>query len=487
MPFTFRFARPRAAAGAIALAGALAAGFAVPSAAPARAGAHGAASISEAAAQQIGAEAFLYGIPLLEFLRQAAIQTSVTVPTPLSDAPVNQLGSARQLASSRHQVIVQPNLDTLYTMGHLDLARTALVLHVPRVPGHRYYEFQFLDPYTNVFAYVGTRTTGDGAGNYLITGPSFRGRVPRGLRRIRSPYRLAWLVGRTLVNGQRDLPAVHRIQNGYRLIPLRQYAAHGLAWRAPRPHRIVTRHRDHPLPTGLAFFDQLGTALAQNPPPARDRRILRELRTVGIGPGRHPSREHLSAAVRAGLRAAAAQGLTHLYSLRVSMAAQSVVAHDGWFVPPADTGNFGTDYAWRAVVSVFGLAANEPQEAMYVIGATDSSHALLNGAHDYVVHFPAGHLPPARYFWSLTMYDQSFYLVANPYNRHAVGSDTPGLRRNPDGSLDIYLQHTPPAGHVSNWLPAPASGTFEVTLRLYGPKASALHGHYPYPPIVRTG
>ena len=96
----------------------------------------------------------------------------MTVPNSLSDAPINQLGSARQLASVQHQVFVQPNLDTLYTMGHLDLSRGPLVLHVPAVSHHRYYVFEFLDPYTNVFHYVGTRTTGDGAGSYLITGPS---------------------------------------------------------------------------------------------------------------------------------------------------------------------------------------------------------------------------------------------------------------------------------------------------------------------------
>src|SRR5581483_11060377 len=145
--------------------------------------------------------------------RQARTQTSVTVPNQLSDAPINQLGNARHLANVKHQVIVQPNNDTLYSNAHLDLSAGALVLHVPAVPGHRYYSFEFLDPYTNVFAYVGTRTTGDGAGNFLITGPGWHGVVPAGMRRIRSPYGRAWAVGRTLVYGPGDLPAVHRIQD----------------------------------------------------------------------------------------------------------------------------------------------------------------------------------------------------------------------------------------------------------------------------------
>ncbi len=188
--------------------------------------------LTQAAAQQLGTRGYEYGIALMEFVRQARQQTSVTVPNSRSDAPINQLGSARKLADAAHQVIVQPNNDTLYTMGHLDLGSTALVLHVPAVAHRRYYSFQFLDPYTNVFHYVGTRTTGDGAGDFLITGPSFHGQVPRGVKRVRCAYRRVWLVGRTLVYGRRDLPAVHRIQDGYRLVPLGQYRRHGLRWRA---------------------------------------------------------------------------------------------------------------------------------------------------------------------------------------------------------------------------------------------------------------
>jgi hypothetical protein len=446
-----------------------------------------AAPVTQQQAEQIGLDAYDYGIPVMEFLRQAREQTSVTVPNSLSDAPVNQLGNARNLADASNQVIVQPNNDTLYTMGHLDLAGGPLVLHVPVVPDHRYYSFEFMDPYTNVFHYIGTRTTGDGAGTYLVAGPSFKGRTPAGMRLIRAPYRLAWIVGRTLVNGPGDLAAVHKIQDGYRLIPLAGYLKSGLRWRAPRPKRIVKTPLKLTEPTGLQFFDQLGTALAENPPPARDHAILSQLRTVGIGPGLQPSHENLSAAVVAGLTAAADGGPAHVAALKLSVAASSAIAHGGWFVPPAYTGDYGTNYPFRAVVALNGIAANRPAEAMYIVGVTDSTHTLLNAADDYVIHFPAGHLPPARYFWSLTMYDQNFYLVPNALNRYELASHTAGLKRNPDGSLDIYIQHTPPAGHESNWLPSPASGRFEVTLRLYGPEASALRGRYTYPPIMRVG
>ncbi len=187
----------------------------------------------------------------------------------------------------------------------------------------------------------------------------------------------------------------------------------------------------------------------------------------------------------AGLTAAANNGPSHIFALREQLAAKSILTHNGWFVPPLDTGSYGTDYPTRAVVAVYGLAANRPKEAIYIVGAADQTHALLNGAHNYVIHFAPGQMPPARYFWSLTMYDQSFFLVPNSINRYSLGNRS-HLTRNSDGSVDIYLQHSAPAGHQSNWLPAPASGTFEVTLRMYGPKQSALGGTYVYPPIQRT-
>lgn len=446
-----------------------------------------AAPLTTAQAQHIGLDAYVYGIPLMEFVRQMRTQTSVTVPNDLSDAPVNQLGNARHLANIEHQVIVQPNNDTLYSSAHLDLRAQPVVLHVPAVPHHRYYAFEFLDPYTNVFAYVGTRTTGNRAGTFLIAGPGFRGATPRGMRRIRSPFDRAWMLGRTLVYGAADLPAVHRVQDGYRLLPLSEYLARGLNWRPPRPARLIKTPRVYGEPAGLAFFDRLGRYLAENPPPRRDAAILAELREVGIGPGREPSREHLSPQVLAGLRAAAAGGHDHLYALRVAIATPSILSTGGWFVPPKDTGDYGTDYRFRAVVAIYGIAANRPAEAMYIVGAADQDHSRLDGSHRYLIHFTAAQLPPpARYFWSLTVYDKDFFLVANPIDRYEISSHTAGLHYNADRSLDVYLQADAPAGQESNWLPAPSSGQFQVTFRLYGPEPAALNRTYAYPPIVRT-
>jgi hypothetical protein len=444
-----------------------------------------AAPLTEAQARQIGTEAYVYGIPLLAFIRQQRTQTSVTVPNALSDAPLNRLGNQLNFASVAHQVIVAPNVDTLYSMAHLDLGAGPLVLHVPAVPDHHYYVFEFIDPFTNVFHYVGTRTTGDGAGNYAIVGPAFHGRLPAGLHRITSAYANVWIAGRTLVYGARGLAAAHRIQDGYRLLALADFERFGLGYRWPRPRRVITTHTVATIPTGLAFLDALGTALADNPPPERDARILGQLASAGIGAGRHPSAEHLPAATIAGLEAGVAAGPAQVLADRTDVVVRSVIKHHGWYVAPSNIGNFGTDYALRSVVAVFGIAANIPVEAMYPVGSVDSAGALLNGADRYVIHITKGDFPPVRFYWSFTAYDHSLYLVPNAVHRYAISQFTPGVKDNADGSLDIYLQSTPPAGHASNWLPTPPAGQFEVILRMYGPKRPALDGTYSYPPIVR--
>ncbi len=138
----------------------------------------------------------------------------------------------------------------------------------------------------------------------------------------------------------------------------------------------------------------------------------------------------------------------------------------------------------RAACAQVLPATNLPQEAVYWTTTVDGSGQTLSGQHDYVLHFPAGQLPPNEAFWSLTMADPQNRFVRNPIDRYSVG-DRSGLVPNADGSVDIYLQNTAPAGHESNWLPAPAGG-FKLWLRVYRPGASILDGTYKVPPVAKT-
>ncbi len=133
---------------------------------------------------------------------------------------------------------------------------------------------------------------------------------------------------------------------------------------------------------------------------------------------------------------------------------------------------------------VFMGPINVPQEAMYWTTKVDGTGQKLSGQHDYIMHFPAGGLPPNNAFWSLTMGDAKNHFVPNPIHRYSV-SNRSGLVPNADGSVDIYIQNAAPAGHESNWLPAP-TGNFIVWLRAYLPRQTILDGEYKVPPVVEV-
>ncbi len=392
--------------------------------------------------------------------------------------PLNQMISIGTLVEPEVKTVVAPNVDTTYTVAQLNLAAGPLVIDVPDTRG-RYYVLQLLDAYSNTFRYIGRRTTGTAAGSYALVPPGFSGTLPPGVRRIESPTPLVWLLGRTLVRGAADLPAVTALMNGYRVTPLSRWTS------GERQSPLVlpafpANQTALELPGGPAFFGALGSYLADNPAPTADGCALRAFARVGIGPGITPSaaeqaaqREAVPAARRILTRAVAR---ANAYSRR---------RNNGWLVPLSYIGDFGRNYLGRAVVARFALGANTEDETIYPAAFTDSRGRPLRGRHRYTIRFPRGQLPPVGAFWSLTMYDSEGYLYANKAERYAIGDRTTGLRRGPDGSLTLYLQHRSPAGsRRSNWLPSP-QGRFRLIMRLYEPKRAALNGDWRPPPVSR--
>jgi hypothetical protein len=443
-----------------------------PSASPHRSASPRAASLSSAAREQgakkIGAEAYVYGLALLDEQRV------------IVNFPLNHLISVTELTTPAQRLIPAPNTDTLYTVARLDLSPGPLVVHVPEEHG-RYYTLQLLDAYTNTFGYIGRRVTGTHAGDFAIAAPGWRGRLPASLKLIRAPTPTVWLLGRTLVQGPSDLINANAIQRAYTLTPLSGFGG------PPLPALFVPSStlKPAPLPRGLAWFDALDTALQQNPPPAGDRALLRRFASVGIAPGRSVSSGHLDGATRRGLLAGISAGAAEIRRYARRLKATSARRTGGWLVPPNATGRYRTNYLLRAYIAQNALGANVPAEAIYPFAFVDDRGARLTGRRRYVLHFAPGGLPPVNAFWSLTMYDPGLFLVANPVDRYAIGDRTRGLRRNRDGSLDIVIQHARPRGSISDWLPAPA-GAFVLALRLYQPRAPVIHGAWPLPTITRT-
>jgi hypothetical protein len=425
-------------------------------------------SVPQQSDAQEAADAYVWGLPL--------VVTERTLQSLAARLPENHLTFQPALSNVTTRTIVSPNTDTLYAVAPLDLRGEPYVLTLPAIHD-RYYSFQFISAYTDSFAYIGTRATGGRAGRWAITAPGWHGRLPSGVTRLESPTPQLLLLGRFLATGEADVARVHALGRHITFEPLSTITG---APPAPAPPAFgpPAGTAQSVAAAGIGFFDQLGDALAINPPTDPvERRTLESFSNLGIGPGRHPGTQvrdpRLRAALLAGMRIGAGQ--------IAAQAGKLSSTTNGWTFN-LHIGAYGHDAALRAAVAETGWGANVPAEAVYAHAERDENGTPLNGADRYVVHFARGHLPPVKAFWSVTMYGPDLFFIANPINRYAIGSHTPGLRYNPDGSLDIYVQHGAPMGHESNWLPAPA-GPFLLIMRLYLPESSVLEGRYDYPPV----
>jgi hypothetical protein len=421
----------------------------------------------ESAAEQ-AADAYVWGFPL--------VVTERTLQSLAARVPENHLTFQPALSDVTSRTIVSPNNDTLYAVAPLDLRGEPYVLTLPAIHD-RYYSFQLISAYTDSFAYIGTRATGGRAGRWAITGPGWHGRLPAGVTRLESPTPQLLLLGRFLATDAADVARVHALGRHITFEPLSTITG---APPAPAPPAFArpAGTAQSVAAAGIGFFDQLGDALAINPPTDPvERQTLERFADLGIGPGRHPSTEVHDPRVRAALLAG-----MHIGAGRIAaQAGKSSRTVNGWTFN-LHIGAYGHDAPLRAAVAETGWGANVPAEAVYASTARDATGTPFRGADHYLLHFARGDLPPVKAFWSVTMYGPDLFFVANPIDRYAIGSHTSGLRYNPDGSLDLYVQHQAPVGHESNWLPAPA-GAFFLTMRLYLPEPIVLEGRYDYPPV----
>ncbi|TNM38516.1 DUF1254 domain-containing protein [Nocardioides albidus] len=416
-------------------------------------------------AYDAGRAAYVLGYPLVTMRRTQAIRTC--------RAAVNTMVHRATLATPANRDVVTPNNDTVYSQAWLDLRPGPQRLSLPPASAERYFSFQFLDMYTEVFDVA--HGAAEGRSDVYVVGPDWHGVAPEGVRVVRSPTPDVWMIGRTFVNGPDDLAAAGAFQQ--------QYTLTGPAGTQPLPPGTDCTTLPRPQTVheaGAGFFDELEAALAANPPTKDERKQLKALSKLGDGHGDLPGADS-DPAIVAGLEAAVIDGQAEI----AQRAENAEFKADGWRWEMG-IGTWGTDYLRRAAITLIGLGALPAEEAIYYWGFTDASGADLTGASTYLLHLPAGSLPPVEEggFWSITMYDGvSRFLVDNPIDRYAINNATPGVVRNDDGSLDIHLQHDAPAGHESNWLPAP-EGKFYVVLRLYLPQQSALDGTWTPPALI---
>jgi hypothetical protein len=419
---------------------------------------------------------YLYGF--VPAIMKATRDNETAVPdnrTP-GKAPINQFSYRQTLITPQDQPVVRSDVDTLYASAWLDLLREPVVLHVPDAKG-RYYLVPMLDAYSNEFYSVGSRTTGDAAGNYAIIGPDSKGSIPEDISSvITAPTNTVWILSRILVEGPEDLQAAGAVNRQFLLIPLSEYPEYlrtrsytpptGVPVKAPNPHFVGKPLPSSPGFSSPEFFDFLLPYALLNPVPADQRSAAATYVWSGFF-----NQEQMTPAIRSeALKAIAAEEIENAGN-----------KENGWSLD-LNIGRYDSNYLLRDAVAVSGLGANIPADAVYLNAHEDISGKDLSGENSYAIHFPPGQLPPERGFWSITVYDQSGFLVPNTIDRYDVGSES-GLIPNQDGSVDILLQSAAPTTRQTNWLPIP-SGVFNLTLRVYWPSETVLNGVWLPPPVM---
>jgi hypothetical protein len=437
--------------------------------------------------RDIAEEAYIYGFPLL--LMDITAQSGTAVPRPQAyQAPRNQFAHLESYPDPSFTEVVSPNADTLYSSAFLDLSHEPMLLSVPDTSG-RYYLMPILDAWTNVFASPGTRTTGNGQRDFAITGPDWAGALPEGVEQIKAPTNLAWIIGRTYCAGPADYEAVHKIQAQYKLTPL---SAWGKSYSPPENVDVdpnvdpktppVDQLDDLRLPD---YFHRLAMLMKDNPPAPADRPVVRQLVKIGIVAGEPFDPTVLTPITAKALKEGFIAGRAIVIKTSKSPSGARMINRNGWSYG-LNAGSYGTDYLFRAAIARAGLGANLPEDAVYPRIVTDVNGQKLSGRNRYVLHFDKEQMPPARAFWSLTMYNPRQFFVPNSIGRYAIG-DRDKMKFNPDGSLDIYIQHErPEQERESNWLPAPAE-EFNIIMRIYWPKPEVLEGTWTAPPIRLAG
>ncbi|MCF2514619.1 DUF1254 domain-containing protein [Sphingomonas sp. G124] len=440
--------------------------------------------ITPAEVRAIAKEAYIYGFPMVDSYR---IQHAYFVDkaNPEYKAPLNTLVNIPRVYTPADTAVQTPNSDTPYSFAGLDLRTEPMVLTVPPIEKGRYYSVQLIDAYTFNFDYIGSRTTGNDGGSYVIAGPGWKGETPKGIKKVfRSETNLVSPVIRTQLFNPADLDNVKKIQAGYKLQPLSAFLGQPAPTAAP-PINFIKPLTPDEEKTSLEFFNILNFVMQFAPTVPSEEAVRARFARAGIAAGKTLDVGSLSPELKAAYQQGMADAWADLANLQKTELETGKVTSGDLF---GTRTSLKDNYLYRMAAAVLGIYGNSKEEAMYPMYAVDASGQKLNGANKYTVHFGPGQLPPVNAFWSLTMYElPKSLLVANPINRYLINSPMlPQLVKDPDGGITLYIQNESPGKDKEpNWLPAP-KGPFVSAMRLYWPKQEALDGKWKAPPMTKT-
>jgi len=445
--------------------------------------AHAQAGVSPAEARAIAKDAYIYGFPIVDNYR---IQHAYWMDkaNPEYKGPFNQIWNSSRLFSPADKAIQTPNSDTLYSFIGADLRSEPLVLTVPAVEKERYFSVQLIDYYTFNFDYIGTRTTGNGGGSFLLAGPGWKGETPKGVEKVfRCETELAFPTYRTQLFDPSDIENVKKVQAGYKVQPLSAF----LGQPAPKAAPVIDFIK--PLTpaeekTSPQFFDILNFVLQFCPTVPSEKELMERFARIGVGAGRTFDASKLSPEMKTAIEQGMAEAWVAFAGLKKDFEERKLSSGDVF----GSRQYLKNNYLYRMGAAVLGIYGNSKQEAMYPAYYVDATKQKLDGANRYSMRFAPGQLPPVNAFWSLTMYDEpQSLLVANPLDRYLINSPMlPQLKRDADGGLTLMIQNESPGkDKEANWLPAP-KGPFSMIMRLYWPKEAAVEGKWERPPLQRA-
>jgi hypothetical protein len=438
--------------------------------------------LSIAQTRAIAKEAYIYGFPVVTNY-QTLYKQAVDKGSPDYRAPFNTVASLANVATPDDKFVVTPNSDTPYSFLWMDLRAEPVIVTMPRIEKNRYYTGQMIDLYTFNFSYLGSRSYGNDGGTFMIAGPGWKGDTPKGIRAVmQSETQFAYLLFRTQLFNPADLPNVKKIQAGYHAQTLSQYlkqpappAAPAVDWPKPTDDALTTP----------ALFNYLNFMLQFCPTNSSETELMDRFASLNIGAGKTFYFSKLSPEAQKAVTDGIADAGQDLAALIKQINADEVSSSD-MFGTRASLKN---NYLYRYAGAKLGLYGNSGEEAIYLAYFVDANHQPLDAAKaSYTMQFPKGQLPPAKAFWSITMYDgKSQLLVANPLKRYLLNSTMlKSYKYDPDGSLTFYIQKdTPGAAKQSNWLPAP-NGPFYAILRIYMPVPEVINGTWKKPLMQPT-
>jgi hypothetical protein len=420
--------------------------------------------------KNIAGEGYHYGLPLV-MAYTASYEFWLDKSSSQYKSPMGELVHSRRVFTWEDTAVIVPNSDTPYSFVCLDLRAEPYVVSVPAMAKDRYYSIQFVDWNTFNYGYIGSRATGSGAGDYLVVGPEWKGETPAGIKGVLRPSsQFTIAIFRTQLFGPDDMANVAKIQDGYQVRPLSAF----LKQPAPPAAPAIDFPKANAQLAKENFFGLLEFVMQVAPPGPEEKEIRAKLARIGVGPEKKFDFKDLPPAHKAaaleGVKAAMAEVEERMGSIGKRI--------NGWQVGSA----FGSrdfykgDWLLRAAAAQAGIFGNNAEEAVYPMTRWLSDGELIDTSkNNYEVTFPTGQLPPARAFWSVTMYDgKSQLLIKNPINRYLINSPMlPGMKKNDDGSLTLHIRKESPGGEKeSNWLPAP-DGPVYLVMRLYWPQTES--------------